>query len=124
MNIEQFNTEALEPLFAECRRLLDTKGADYSGLEDRFLNFKANGTRLGMTKYQIWSVYFAKHIDAIFNSIKDNPASPKTNSEPIETRIQDAICYLALMYGMIEEDKFHTALDHAIDSALDSLSST
>lgn len=105
MNIQDFNENALEPLFAECRNLLNTKGADYSGKEDRFLNFKANGERLGMTKYQIWSVYFAKHIDAIFNAIKANPNEPKTNSEAIETRVQDAICYLSLMYGMMLEDK-------------------
>lgn len=104
MNIQDFNEKALEPMFDECRHLLNTKGKDYSGVTDRFLNFKANGERLGMTKYQIWSVYFAKHIDAIFNAIKDTPDGPKTNSEAIETRIQDAVCYLALMYGMLLED--------------------
>lgn len=105
MNINVFNETVVEPTFEECRKLLDTKGADYSGLNDRFLNFKANGTRLGLTKYQIWSVYFAKHIDALFNAIKDNPELPKTNSELIETRIQDAICYLMLMRGMLMEDE-------------------
>jgi len=105
MNIKDFNENVVEPTFATCRGLLDSKGADYSGLDDRFLNFKANGDRLGMTKYQIWSVYFAKHIDALFNSIKQNPELPKTNSELIETRIQDAICYLTLMQGMLQEDK-------------------
>lgn len=103
MNIETFN-ERLEELFAECRNLLNTKGADYSGKQDRFLNFKANGERLGLSKYQIWSVYFAKHIDAIFNSIKIDPLNPKTNSEPLITRVQDAICYLTLLAGMMEED--------------------
>lgn len=105
MNITDFNEQALEPLFDECRNLLNTKGKDYSGNNDRFLNFKHNGTRLGMEKYQIWAVYFAKHIDAIFNAIKDNPYEPKTNSEAIETRVQDAICYLALFYGMMLEDR-------------------
>lgn len=104
MKIEQFN-QYLTTLLTECQHLLDTKGADYSGIEDRFLNFKKNGERLGMSKYQIWSVYFAKHIDAIFNAIKDNPLEPKTNSEALITRIQDAICYLTLMAGMMEEDK-------------------
>jgi hypothetical protein len=103
MKIDDFNT-TLEELFAECRHLLTTKGVDYSGLDDRFLNFKANGERLGMTKYQIWAVYFAKHIDALFNAIKQHPDNPHTTSESIDTRIQDAICYLALMNGMLEED--------------------
>jgi hypothetical protein len=96
----------LEELQAECRHLLTTKGVDYSGKEDRFLNFKANAERLGMTKYQIWAVYFAKHIDAIFNAIKNDPNAPKTTSESIDTRIQDAICYLTLFYGMLEEEKY------------------
>jgi len=110
MTIKDFNEQVVTPTFEECRRLLDTKGADYSGLNDRFLNFKINGTRLGLTKYQVWSVYFAKHIDALFNAIKDNPELPRTNSELIETRIQDAICYLTLMRGMLLEDERLTSV--------------
>jgi len=103
MNIQDFNT-TLEDLLKECRHLLETKGADYSGKEDRFENFKKLADRLGMTKYQVWAVYFGKHIDGLFNAIKNNPDAPKTNSEAIATRIQDAICYLALFNGMLEED--------------------
>jgi hypothetical protein len=104
MNIKDFNTNT-EELFKDCFNLLDRKGADYSGVIDRFENFKKNGERLGLTKYQVWSVYFGKHIDAIFNSIKRDPNNPQVESEPLEERFKDAICYLALAAGMLKEDK-------------------
>jgi len=104
MNIKDFNQNT-EELFKDCFNLLDRKGADYSGVIDRFENFKKNGERLGLTKYQVWSVYFGKHIDAIFNSIKKDPNYPQVESEPIEERLKDAICYLALFAGMLKEDQ-------------------
>lgn len=82
----------------------DSKGKAYSGDVDVFANFKRNAEKAGLTKYQIWLVYFNKHIDAITNSIKDNPDNPVDETESMQGRIDDAINYLELLEGMLEED--------------------
>jgi len=80
------------------------KGKAYSGQEDPFSNFKRNAERLGLTKYQVWSIYAAKHIDSIFNAIKSNPQSPRDESEGLQGRVDDCIVYLNLLLGMLSED--------------------
>jgi len=87
------------------RALLESKGHAYSGDVDAFLNFKRNAEKVGITKYQIWLVYFQKHLDAIVQAIKDNPSNPVDYSEGLEGRIDDAINYLNLFAGMNKEDK-------------------
>lgn len=80
------------------------KGKDYAGNEDVLANFKRNAERLGLTKYQVWLVYFMKHIDAISNAIKSNPNIPDFASESSSERIHDARIYLGLLACLIEED--------------------
>jgi hypothetical protein len=86
--------------------LLKKKGESYSGSGDAFANFKRNAERLGMSKYQIWAVYCAKHLDSIFNAIKRAPTYPMDTSEAegLQGRIDDAINYLELLSGMLHED--------------------
>lgn len=86
-------------------KLLLMKGIAYSGNSDAFENFKRNGEKLGLTKYQIWAVYCSKHLDAIFNAIKANPLEPVDKSEGLQGRIDDAINYLELFSGMLKEDE-------------------
>lgn len=83
-----------------------TKGFDYSSKNDSLSNFKVNAERLGLTKYQIWSAYFGKHIDSIFNAIKHNPHNPTQGlkSESLDGRIIDAITYLTLLHCLCFED--------------------
>lgn len=97
-----------ESLFEECRSMMTSKGADYASPEDSLANFKRNAKRLGLTKYQVWAVYFGKHIDAIFNAIKKAPASAVegTASEPLRGRIVDAMTYLAILEALMAEDQF------------------
>jgi hypothetical protein len=104
MNLETRNKRAIE-LYDECLAVQKAKGADYSGREDALANFKRNAERLGMTKYQIWAVYTAKHIDSIFNSIKTDPNSPQVESEPLRGRIVDAISYLSILEALLAEDR-------------------
>lgn len=93
-----------EMVMQQCRDLLRGKGDAYSGREDTLANFKRNGERLGLTKYQIWAVYFGKHIDAITNAIKDAPDFPVEKTETLDGRIVDAINYLLLLHGLQLED--------------------
>jgi hypothetical protein len=99
MNIEKFN-ELNKEMMKNCYTLLNQKGHDYTnGEQDALYNFKLVATRTGLTPLQVWSVYFTKHIDAIYTYLKKG----ELKSEPIDSRIQDAINYLLLLNGLIKE---------------------
>lgn len=104
MNAEQFET-ILQSRESEQRNLRQLKGRAYAGDGDIFANFKRNAERVGVSKYQIWLVYFNKHIDSINNAIKQNPNAPVDQSEGMAGRIDDAANYLKLLAGMLAEDE-------------------
>ena len=104
MKIDERQQE-IERLFSQCMGILESKGADYSGDEDGLGNFKENAKHLGLSKYQVWLVYFSKHVDSVRNSIKRDPNDPQVESEPLEERLKDIINYAALMYCLLKEDK-------------------
>jgi hypothetical protein len=104
MTIDQ-RREIANSIFQESDSLLLNKGKSYAGNEDSLSNFKRNAERLGMTKYQIWAVYFFKHIDSISNALKDNPNAPVDGSEGLKGRIADAITYLIILQCLLTEDK-------------------
>lgn len=83
------------------RQLGTTKGREYAGGEDRFGNFNRLAARMGITREQVWQVYFTKHLDSLETYIREKGAV--TVTEPIQGRILDAITYLTLLYGMVEE---------------------
>jgi len=91
--------------FKECLETLLKKGKDYSSSEDCLSNFKRNAERLGLTKYQVWLVYFMKHVDSICNAVKSNPDNPQVESEPLEGRITDIINYALILEALITEDR-------------------
>lgn len=106
MTIKEFNEFWNNMCQAEVK-LLDTKGTEYSGEEDRFRNFKDIAAELDMHPAFVAWVYFKKHLDSIKNYIKNigNEEYKANLSEPIIGRFNDARNYLALMAGIIEEGK-------------------
>jgi len=84
--------------------LLRVKGKAYAGTGDSLANFKRNAERLGLTPYQIWAVYFNKHIDSINNAIQQNPVFPVDESEGLRGRIADARTYLSILMCLLTED--------------------
>lgn len=91
-------------LFKECLTTLEAKGMAYAGGKDVLNNFKRNGEHLGLTKYQILSVYKNKHVDTINNAIATNPISPQDETESLYGRIIDNINYLVILAAMLKED--------------------
>ena len=81
-----------------------TKGKEYSNSESRFANFNRAAEELGLTNIQVAWVYTKKHLDGIASYCR----TEKELSEPIEGRIIDAIVYLTLIAGMIEEKRGRT----------------
>ena len=100
MKTEQFY-DTIEELIDECLEIMKAKGLAYSGKDDSFANFKRVAKNLSMSQYNVWYVYFAKHLDSLASWIREE----YSDSEPITGRIKDLINYLFLLYGMLEEDK-------------------
>ena len=105
MNQDKFikaNNKVYEQIFY----IIKNKGVEYQSNDDVLSNFKVNAADLGLTKYQIWSVYFTKHVKSIVSQIKSNPNNPmkKDSVENTKTRIIDAIAYLLFLNAMLEED--------------------
>lgn len=86
-------------VFESIVKLTATKGEEYSGDEDQLANFKRSAKEAGISPEQAWLVFFNKHADAIKSYIRTG----KEKSEPIESRIDDAILYLILLRAIILE---------------------
>ena len=104
MTIEK-RLEIVKSINEERMAVMIDKGNAYAGDGDSLANFKRNAERLGLTKYQILSVYFNKHIDSINNAIAQNPAKPIDKTEGLKGRIIDAHNYLDLLYCLLVEDE-------------------
>jgi len=102
----------IEELFDECMETMKSKGLAYSGKSDSFANFKRVAKNLSMSQYQVWYVYFAKHLDSLASWIREE----YSDSEPITGRIKDLINYLFLLYGMIKEKEMG-AEEQGLESA-------
>ena len=108
MNTSQL-IELREKMFAEIAEVMDNKGKEYSGHEDRLANFKRNAKNIGFEPESVWAVYCGKHWDSLMSfirqigqgqSIQDIEANL---SEPIDGRILDLLTYLILLQGLIRE---------------------
>jgi len=84
------------------RSILCTKGVEYSGRDDRLANFKRLARDLNLNPKIILWIYFIKHIDSIRSFILTGEVN---STESIEGRIYDARNYLALLMGLIEDER-------------------
>ena len=100
MTHEQFK-EFSDRLLAEVTAMADSKGKEYANGEDRFGNFNRLAARIELDRLRVWQVYFTKHLDAIESFIKNKRTF---SAESIRGRFVDAITYLTLAAGMVEED--------------------
>ena len=85
--------------------LTETKGEEYKRSDDnQFANFERGAKDFGVTREVVLSIYLSKHYDAIKTYIKDGMAGTRRHySEPITGRIDDAILYLLLLRGMLDQ---------------------
>jgi len=81
-------------------KLLNEKREAYASSvkedEDALANFKRNASRLNLSPFQIWAVYFNKHIDSVNNAIAKDPYLPVDKSEGLDSRFCDIINYAIL----------------------------
>lgn len=91
--------ELVEEARARQDELLESKGRDYTrGDPDRLANFKRWGTELDVEPMKVLGVYMGKHIDSAVAYIKTGGES---ESEPIQSRLDDVHNYLYLLEAMI-----------------------
>ena len=65
-----------------------------------FANFERVGEHIGSSKEKVLMVYLLKHIDGISSFVNGH----QSQREDIRGRITDAIVYLCLLWGMVEEN--------------------
>jgi hypothetical protein len=68
--------------------------------DNAFANFERVGKNLELSREDVLLVYLLKHIDGICSFVKGH----KSQREDVRGRITDAIVYLCLLWGMIEDD--------------------
>ncbi len=66
-----------------------------------FANFERVAEAINASEMQVLWVYFLKHVDGISAYIKGH----KSQREDVRGRIIDAMVYLSLFYGMVEESE-------------------
>lgn len=87
-------------IFIQCAELRNAGQKEYAGGEEAFGNFIRLAKMLNLDRKKILWVYLVKHIDGIISYLNGH----KSQREDVRGRIKDAIVYLTLLYGMIEED--------------------
>lgn len=101
MTLEERNKFIKEVFTSYILPVLNAKGHDYSNKKDANSNFKEVASLLkNLDKYDVWMVYFEKHLTALITWINDK----KVKSETIENRIVDLINYLFILWTMASED--------------------
>jgi hypothetical protein len=100
MTFEQFD-KVCDSIIAQCLKMRDTKGKEYARSEDRFDNFNRLAQTLGISREKVLWVYCTKHLDGITSYVNNGQTY---SDERIRGRIVDAITYLMLLAGMVEEN--------------------
>jgi hypothetical protein len=95
---DKFHSKLINDVFD----MRNTKGKEYANSNDRFDNFNRLARKLGINRLQAANVYLTKHLDAIDQYCRTEQTH---STEGIYGRIVDAITYLSLIAGMIEETK-------------------
>jgi len=78
-----------------------TKGRKYTlSTGDRLANFKQEAEELGLTPFQVWHVFFNKHVRAVADFCRRGQS---IGEELVENNIHDCLMYLFLLEGLIDE---------------------
>lgn len=100
MDRHTFKTVMTETILPEINKLRDAGQEEYARDEDDvFANFKRVGEQLDIPKEKALLTYFLKHVDGICSWANGHTSQ----REKVDGRIGDAIVYLCLLWGMLEE---------------------
>ena len=83
-------------------RTRDAGQKEYAhGQENVFANFERGAKALDISREKVLMTYLLKHIDGISAYVKGH----KSQRENVRGRLTDAIVYLCLLWGMINEEE-------------------
>lgn len=101
MTHESFREEVTIFLNATANMVRD-KNDDYAGDSDNaFEAFDQAAEVLGLTREQVWAVFYMKHVQAVMRWINTGELS----SEGIRERLIDLAAYPAILAASVEEKK-------------------
>ena len=93
---------------SQLKEFLKTRDAgqkEYAhNIDNVFANFERTSSLLDIPRDKALMVFFLKHVDGISAYVKGH----KSQREDVTGRITDAIVYLCLLRGMIEDGKNRT----------------
>lgn len=90
----------MDRVFEECRALRDAGQKEYARREENALaNFERVAERVGVSREKVLMVYLEKHMDGIHAWITGH----RSQRESVKGRINDAIVYLTILRGMVED---------------------
>lgn len=94
--------QVFEQMFEECMALREAGQREYARAEDNaFGNFERVAEWLGITREQALLVYLLKHLDGIASYVEGH----ESQREDVRGRINDAVVYLGLLRGMVEQNE-------------------
>ena len=92
--------EKINIIFENCLDTHNKGQKEYANDEDNvFANFERVANRLDLSQEEVLLTYLLKHIDGITSYIK----GVELQREDVRGRLTDAIVYLCLLWGMIDE---------------------
>ncbi len=98
MNVSE-RQAVLGKLFEDALGMAERKGKDYAQQSDILANFKQVADATGLTVFQVWSVYFMKHVISVVRAIRESPTNPSAamKTEPMRGREVDLVTYVGLL---------------------------
>lgn len=91
-----------EEIFEKLRIVRAAGQAEYAHDESNAMaNFERLAADLGISREKVLWIYLRKHLDGILAHINGYTSQ----REPVDGRLKDAIMYLILLWGMVEDNK-------------------
>ncbi len=94
-------TKKTKEFFESCLALQEKKGKDYTTEGDAFKDLREEAEAMAITPEKVLWVAMNKHYKAVRKFCREG----QTESEPIETRLQDLANYVSLLAVLIAENK-------------------
>lgn len=93
----------VEHRFGQCQQLLNCKATEYSGKVDRLEQFKIAARVMGCTPEEALYGMWSKHLASVIKIIEETREGKAPSKLTINEKFSDAINYLVLLEGLLEE---------------------
>jgi hypothetical protein len=92
--------ELMESIFSKIQKMREAGQKEYARKKSNaFANFERVAEHIDSSREKVLMVYLLKHIDGISSYVNGH----KSQREDVRGRLTDAIVYLCLLWGMVED---------------------